>query len=70
MPVTTEQGPAKSESRAGLLKAQVERIDGILSTLATWNDIPGLEVTRERLQEIKEKAVEALRSTATQHSGK
>ncbi len=76
-PLATEQGPGKSESRADLLKAQVEGIDGILSTLATLDDIPGLEgvraktaITRERLRAIKEKAVEELRSTATQHSGK
>ena len=64
MPVTTEQGPAKSESRADLRKGlQVETIDGILSTLASFDDIPGIDIaraptetTRERLREVKEKA--------------
>ncbi len=69
MPVTTEQGPASSESRADLLTSQVERIDRILSTLASFDNIPGLEIVRvhtemnrERLREIKEKAIEELRS--------
>jgi cell wall assembly regulator SMI1 len=69
IPVTTEQGPAMSKSRHDLLKSQVETIDSILSTLASFDDIPGLdvvrgqtEITRKRLREIKEKAIEELRS--------
>jgi cell wall assembly regulator SMI1 len=64
--VTTEQGPAKSECRADV-KAQIERIDGILWTLARFDDIPRVEIIyaemRKRLREIQQKAIEELRST-------
>jgi SMI1 / KNR4 family (SUKH-1) len=69
IPVTTEQGPAKSASRADLLKWQIDSIDDSLSILARFEGIPGLEIiraeteiTRERLRELKEKAIEELRS--------
>ncbi|MFI5460245.1 MAG: SMI1/KNR4 family protein [Isosphaerales bacterium] len=68
-PITTEPGPDQTESRAATLKWFVEEIDRTLSTLTRFESLPGgdilnaqLGITRERISEIKKKAVEELRS--------
>jgi len=73
VPITTEQGLDQSESRAANLKWLVKSIDQFLSTLTSFESLPGgdiisaqLGITREQMREIKKKAVEELRSLKPQ----